>query len=78
MRFAHADEQRLSDWMAQHARVSWVMLPRPWEIERVLIARGKLPLNVDKSNPHPFVSCLRTIRNDARAHALSRPLVRTR
>lgn len=48
------DELRLTNWMQEHATVSYVEHQRPWEIKYELISEGPaLPLNIQKST-HPF------------------------
>jgi hypothetical protein len=41
-------EARLSAWMGDHARVSWVRDLLPWETERELLAGTNIPLNIDQ------------------------------
>lgn len=46
-------EQRLDAWLATHARVAWVETPKPWRLEREILASGlplPLPLNI-RDNP---------------------------
>lgn len=44
------DEIELTNWMSRHARVSWVTVSEPWNIEAELLDHGpRLPLNIDGS-----------------------------
>ncbi|MBL9009232.1 MAG: hypothetical protein JNJ46_33540 [Myxococcales bacterium] len=67
--FGADGEARLSAWMAVHARVSFVITPEPWEIERQLLSATSLPLNLRDNDGHPFRSTLGAIRSAARARA---------
>jgi hypothetical protein len=40
---------------------------RPWELERLLVARLDLPLNLHDNAQHPFYPQLRGVRAAARA-----------
>jgi hypothetical protein len=56
------DERRLTEWMTAHARVAWMVHPRPWEIESALIVGGpRLPLNIRESSD-PFRAELQALR----------------
>jgi hypothetical protein len=57
-------EAALSRWMARHAAVAWVELPRPGVLETHLLAMYKVPLNLE-GNTHPFCSQLRVLRAKA-------------
>jgi hypothetical protein len=68
-------EQRLSDWMAENAFVSWVVRDQPWELEDALIRALDLPLNL-QGNPHNrFHSVLTGVRARCVAEAKSLPTV---
>lgn len=67
--FGADGEARLSAWMAAHARVSFVITPEPWEIERQLLCTLSLPLNLRDNDGHPFRSTLGAIRSAARTCA---------
>jgi len=55
-------EDRLSDWMDQHAAISVVQHEEPWALEETLIRGGPpLPLNLSMSG-HPFRSTLSDMR----------------
>ena len=47
-------EARLSDWMERYAYVSWIEHPEPWAIEKQVIERLDLPLNLAHNRAHPF------------------------
>jgi hypothetical protein len=74
MMFAGGGEPHLSEWIAEHARVSWITHATPWELEGDLISKVNLSLNVDR-NSHPFVPTLRALRDRAREHARSLPVL---
>ena len=63
-------EATLSTWMERNARVSWVVHPRPWEVEHLLVAKFAPPLNIQGSD-HPYVAHLKRIRAESRAGARS-------
>lgn len=67
--FGADGEARLSAWMAAHARVSFVITPEPWEIERQILASTSLPLNLRDNEHHPFHATLIQIRGNARQRA---------
>ena len=55
-------EARLTDWMAEHARVAWVVDDEPRAIELAVITQGpRLPLNIEGSTA-PFAVTLRERR----------------
>jgi hypothetical protein len=55
--------------MADNARVAWVEVDRPWTVEKAVLERLSLPLNIDGNGHHPFCQTLRELRRRARAHA---------
>jgi len=57
-------EMRLSDWMAQNARISLLEYSSPWEIEALLIHRLDLPLNIEQNSHHPFYPTLKRLREE--------------
>lgn len=67
-------EPTLSDWMAEHALVSVIVVEEPWEFERTLIDRLALPLNLAGS-AHPFRPALSAMRSQARERARSLPVL---
>ncbi|MGY1823282.1 GIY-YIG nuclease family protein [Geodermatophilus sp. SYSU D00079] len=68
-------EQQLSQWMAEHAYVSFVPHERPWELEEQLIQRLDLPLNLDGNNHNAFHPQLTMVRKEAVAAANALPVV---
>jgi hypothetical protein len=75
-RLTFADgEQRLSEWMANNALVTWVQTDQPWLVEGQLIALLRMPLNLDENRQHPFHQELARIRAEARALARALPIV---
>jgi hypothetical protein len=62
-------EATLSTWMAEHARVAWLLDPTPWIREHQLIQTLALPLNLDQNRAHPFHPTLSAIRRAAKARA---------
>jgi hypothetical protein len=65
MTFTHSGEQWLDEWMAENAFVCWTCHPTPWEIEKDILQRISLPLNIQDNTHHPFSSHL----SDKRKHA---------
>lgn len=63
------DEATLSAWMDANALVAWVPHPAPWEVERELIERFDLPLNLRGNEQHPYYAKLRALRRAARERA---------
>ena len=66
-------EDRLTEWMAENARVCWAETERPRELEARLIQTLVLPLNLDQ-NKHGFCSTLRRSRLNARSRARGLPV----
>ncbi|NEK57037.1 hypothetical protein GCU56_04015 [Geodermatophilus sabuli] len=67
-------EHQLSQWMAEHAYVSFIAHERPWELERRLIEELDLPLNLDGNSRNAFHSVLTRIRKEAVATANALPV----
>jgi hypothetical protein len=64
------EEERLTEWMSQHARVAWVAHSAPWKLESAILKSGlALPLNI-QGNAHAFATALKKLRVD-----LGRPIV---
>lgn len=56
------DEAKLSSWLGEHARLSWLVHDEPWTAETQLIRSGpRLPLNVSQSSDsfRPQLTALR-------------------
>jgi hypothetical protein len=69
-RLTFADgEEKLSDWIRQHARVAWMPHTRPWEVEERLIRSLSLPLNLQHNDHHPFHKRLTDVRKLCRESA---------
>ena len=63
-------EERLSAWLATHARVCWLEHDRPWELEDHAIETLDLPFNLAGNQRHRFHATLTQLRRDAKARAL--------
>ncbi|AWH90976.1 GIY-YIG nuclease family protein [Dietzia lutea] len=59
------DEDRLTDWMHTHLRLSWYEHPDPASVEPVVIARWAPPLNLDHTTgaTRDIVKAARTAYN---------------
>lgn len=68
-------EVNLTAWMAEHARVSWVVTHNPKELETRLIRSVYVPLNLDENDQCVFHATLSDIRASARARSLSLPIL---
>jgi hypothetical protein len=68
-------EGKLSQWMARHAFVSWVVHERPWELEEHLIATLDLPLNLQGNSQNAFHANLSEARFRCVAEANALPVV---
>lgn len=73
-RLTFADgEPKLTQWLRRNAFVTWIVHPEPWIVERSVIQKLSLPLNLDM-NAHPFRTVLSGLRSDARRIAMSQPI----
>jgi hypothetical protein len=72
------NEERLSTWMENHARVCWIYHDRPWEMENSLIQKLNLPLNIEHNDHHPFAKTLSSLRSKHFQNARERWLERQR
>lgn len=68
-------ENILSEWMANHARVSFIAHQTPWTLEEDLIANLDLPLNLDQNHLHIFHSELSLKRSEAKSIANNLPIL---
>lgn len=59
---SRSDEQQLTNWMNQHARVSWIEHAAPWDLEHRLLQTNVFPLNIQGSS-HPHSLWLRQTRS---------------
>lgn len=66
MTFTNPGEQALDTWMAQHAKVIWVSVERPWDLEAQLFRRLSLPLNIQDNRGHAFCATLQALRRGRR------------
>jgi hypothetical protein len=64
-------EQRLSQWMAENAFVTWM---EPWNVEKRLISTTCLPLNRDQNSANPYHRVLSEQRKAAKARARELPI----
>jgi hypothetical protein len=65
--FTNPGEQKLDEWMRQHAFVTWVQTSAPWQLEKHLLTSGlRLPLNIDDNPWAEAVVLLRAVRLKAR------------
>nr|WP_318382211.1 hypothetical protein [uncultured Enterobacter sp.] len=68
MTFTHPGEQWLDAWMEKNAKVHWIPVEAPWELEDTLIASIPLPLNI-QGNTHEYRVTLSGMRSQAAAEA---------
>jgi hypothetical protein len=68
-----ADEDRLSAWMREHLRVTWVEHPEPATVEAAVIKELGPPLNQDLNESHPLRAMIAGARGAYRASAGPRP-----
>jgi hypothetical protein len=65
--FTNPGEQKLDDWMRQHAFVAWVETQAPWELETHMLSLGpRLPLNVDENPWAEAVALVKDVRLKAK------------
>lgn len=72
--FTHLGEQWLDRWLADNARVCWLEHEAPWALERQLLERYNLPLNIQDNAHHPYAAALSAVRKAARREALNTPI----
>jgi len=58
-------EPALTQWMAEHVVVSWIVRNEPWHFERRLIAALDVPLNVRDNERNKFHTELKRLRRAA-------------
>ena len=69
----HNDEERLTEWMIEHARVMWSSMAEPWLIEEELLQHGpRFPLNISGSNDD-FRHKLKELRANMKEKQKCRP-----
>ena len=66
-------ERSLSDWLAQHALITFSVVAAPWRFEAQIINAISLPLNLEHNERHEFHGVLSALRSSSkkRARALS-------
>ena len=57
-------------WMDEHISVCWTADPDPGKVEKELIARYALPLNLEHNGAHPFALELARLRQSRRSAAI--------
>lgn len=72
--FTKAGEDRLSEWMGAHARVAFTLDEEPWKLERELIKREVLPLNIADNAHSPHYLSLRALRDEHKMRARELPV----
>ena len=68
-------EAALTNWLQQHARVSWIVHETPERLESHLIKSLLLPLNLDQNKSHLFNRDLTEVRRRARERADAAPIL---
>ncbi len=70
-KFHTSDEgaAKLRAWMDEHVSVCWTADPDPGKVEKQLIARYALPLNLEHNSAHPFAPELEKLRASRRVAA---------
>lgn len=68
-------ERVLSEWMRQHALVTWVYHTEPWVLEEELITKLYLPLNLLKNEHNPNHAIVSSIHAQARKTARELPVL---
>ena len=62
-------EPVLTQWMADHSLVSWMVRQEPWHLEDKLIARLDVPLNIQGNKRNAFYAELKRRRREAAVSA---------
>ena len=62
-------EAVLTQWMAEHTLVSWVVRQEPWHFEDKLIAGLDVPLNIQGNKRNAYYSELKRRRREAAVNA---------
>jgi hypothetical protein len=73
--FTKSGEGLLSEWMAAHARVAYVLDEDPSTLEHHLIATETLPLNIAHNQRSPYYLPLKALRAQHRLRARGLPVV---
>ncbi len=72
--FTPYGENRISEWMSRHARVTWVQTDAPWLLETRAIEQLDLPLNLQGNSHHPYYTTLKALRAKHKATARAQPI----
>ena len=70
----HLGEQWLDKWMDNNAFVLWVEHEKPWNIEKEILRRFSLPLNIQDNEHHDFSKTLSSLRIRANKIAEALPI----
>ena len=68
-------EAALTNWIQQHARVTWIVNETPHRLETHLVSTLALPLNLDQNKSHSFHRSLSELRRRARKRANAEPIL---
>lgn len=66
------EEARLSDWMNEHLRLTWVVHPSPGDVERAIVDHLLPPLNSDFAHRGAYWKHTDRLRQSIHAAALER------
>lgn len=72
--FTKPGETRLTEWMAAHARVAFIVDNEPWHLEDALINTQVLPLNIAGNAHNPYYPTLRALRAEHKRRAREQPI----
>ena len=70
----HLGEQWLDAWMDTNAYVCWLEHPAPWDLEKILLSKISLPLNINGNSHHPSSAVLSHARRQALKAAREEPI----
>ncbi|KOV79969.1 hypothetical protein ADL03_35070 [Nocardia sp. NRRL S-836] len=73
--FTKRGEDLLSEWMAAHARVAYVLDDTPELVEQRIIQTETLPLNIAHNKHNPYYLPLKALRAEHRLRARGLPVV---
>jgi hypothetical protein len=72
--FTHLGEQWLDSWMEENAHVLWVEHEMPWNVEKEILSKFSLPLNIQDNEHHHFSKRLSCLRVKAKKEADELPI----
>ncbi|MFI5958421.1 GIY-YIG nuclease family protein [Cryptosporangium sp. NPDC051539] len=72
--FGKVGESRLTEWLADNARVVWMATADGWKLEERLIQSFGLPLNLDQNRHGSFHQTLSALRAAQKAQARVLPI----